>query len=177
VKRSSASHLNCSIARSLDILGEWWTLLIVRDAFFGVRRFDDFVADLRISRNVLTDRLDTLTGHGILERRRYQQLPDRHEYVLTDKGRDLFPVLMALMSWGDRWLSGPQVGGAPVVVEHVGCGHDITGPMRCAHCQEPIAVRDTVATAGPGSGPDAAPPRRTGRGRENTPVQVRTGTG
>ena len=159
MKRSSASHLNCSIARSLDVLGEWWTLLVVRDAFFGVRRFEDFVTDLRISRNVLTDHLDTLTGHGILERRRYQRLPDRYEYVLTDQGRDLFPVLMALMSWGDRWLSGPQVGGAPVVVEHADCGHDILGPLRCAHCHEPVTVRDTVAKAGPGSAPDAAPPR------------------
>jgi DNA-binding HxlR family transcriptional regulator len=161
VKRSTVDHLNCSIARGLEILGEWWTLLILRDAFFGVRRFEDFVADLRISRGILTDRLQLLVEHEILDRVRYQERPDRYEYRLTDKGRDLFPVLMALMHWGDKWLSKAQVGGAPVVVMHASCGHDITGPLRCAHCAEPVSARDVVAVRGPGASPEDQPPRIT----------------
>lgn len=161
MKRSSASHLNCSIARSLEILGEWWTLLIIRDAFLGVRRFDDFVADLRISRNVLTDRLATLVDHGILERRRYQTAPDRFEYLLTERGSELFPVLIALMHWGDTWLSAPAVGGAPIVLVHDRCGHDLTGDLLCSHCHEPLRPGDVTATTGPGSPPDATPPTIT----------------
>jgi DNA-binding HxlR family transcriptional regulator len=150
VKRSSLGHLNCSIARSLDVLGEWWTLAILRNAFRGVRRFDDMVADLGISRAVLTDRLTTLVEHGILERRRYQQRPDRHEYRLTDKGRDLFDVIMALMRWGDQWLSAEH-GGPPVVVTHRACGHDVSGPRRCEHCGEPLDPRDVTYAPGPGA--------------------------
>jgi DNA-binding HxlR family transcriptional regulator len=161
VKRSTAQHLNCSIARSLEVLGEWWTLLILRDAFFGVRRFEDFIADLKISRGILTDRLSTLVEHGVLERRRYQERPDRLEYRLTDKGRDLFPVLMALMRWGDRWMSQEAVGGAPVVITHDACGHDITGPLRCEHCHDAVDVRSVTASAGPGAGPGDRPPRVT----------------
>jgi len=155
MKRSSVTHLNCSIARSLDILGEWWTLLIVRDAFFGVRRFDHFVADLGISRGVLTDRLATLVGHQILKRHRYQQLPDRFEYKLTDKGRDLFPVLITLMQWGDKWLSAPEVGGAPIVIEHDACGHNIVGSLLCGHCNMPISVSRVTARVGPGGADDS----------------------
>jgi DNA-binding HxlR family transcriptional regulator len=162
MKRSTVEHLNCSIARSLEILGEWWTLLILRDAFFGVRRFEDLIADLQISRGILTDRLATLVEHRILERRRYQERPDRFEYRLTDKGRDLFPVLMALMRWGDTWVSPHEVGGAPLVITHDTCGHDITGPMRCAHCLQPVDPRDVTAHAGPGAGPHDKPPSVTG---------------
>lgn len=161
MKRTSVEHLNCSIARGLEILGEWWTLLILRDAFFGVRRFEDFVADLRISRGILTDRLATLVDHGILERHRYQERPDRYDYRLTDKGRDLFPVVMALMHWGDKWLSQPQVGGPPVIITHRTCGHDINGPFRCAHCGEPLSARDVHAIAGPGARPHDRPPHIT----------------
>ncbi len=164
MKRSSARHLNCSVARSLEILGEWWTLLIVRDAFFGVRRFDDFVDDLGISRGVLTDRLATLVDHEILVKHRYHEAPDRFEYRLTDKGRDLFPVLMTLMQWGDKWLSTPEVGGAPVVVEHNDCGHDIAGALLCGHCQQPAVATGVTARVGPGSQPDAQPPTITPRG-------------
>lgn len=161
MKRSSVSHLNCSVARSLEILGEWWTLLIIRDAFFGVRRFDDFVADLKISRNILTDRLATLVDHEILERRRYQRAPDRFEYHLTERGRELFPVLIALMRWGDTWLSTPAVGGAPLVLVHDTCGHDITGDLLCGHCHEPVRPGDVTAALGPGSPPHAKPPTIT----------------
>jgi DNA-binding HxlR family transcriptional regulator len=163
MKRSTVEHLNCSIARSLEILGEWWTLLIVRDAFFGVRRFEDFVADLGISRGILTDRLATLVEHGILERQPYQERPARYEYRLTGKGRDLFPVVMALMHWGDKWLSTAEVGGPPVIITHAGCGNDVNGPFRCAHCGEPVAARDVHAVAGPGARHDDRPPHITDR--------------
>ena len=101
VKRSSLQHLDCSIARSLDLIGEWWTLLVVRDVFFGLHRFDAIRDDLGISRNILTDRLHTLVEGGVLERRPIES--GHHEYHLTAKGRDLYPVLMAIMQWGDTW--------------------------------------------------------------------------
>jgi DNA-binding HxlR family transcriptional regulator len=96
---------NCSVARSLEIVGERWTLLIVRDVFLGVHRFDEFQERLGIARNVLADRLDRLVETGILERVRYSERPERFEYHLTRKGRDLLPALTALRQWGDRYLS------------------------------------------------------------------------
>ena len=149
MKRSNLGHLNCSIARSLDVLGEWWTLAILRNAFLGVRRFDDMIEDLGISRAVLTDRLATLVEHGIVERQRYQHRPDRYEYRLTDKGRDLFDVVIALMRWGDRWLSPEH--GPPIVITHRACGHDITGPRRCEHCGVPLDAREVTYGPGPGA--------------------------
>ena len=119
MKRSSVGHFNCSIARALDVVGEWWTLLIVRDVFLGIRRFEAIQADLGIARNVLSDRLSTLVERGVLEKRRYQDHPERHEYVLTEMGRDLAPVLTTLMQWGDEWLS-PE--GPPMVTLHRDCG-------------------------------------------------------
>src|SRR5512141_1570322 len=100
------SDLHCSVARTLDIVGERWTLLILRDAFNGRRRFEDFAASLPIATNVLTARLQTLVAHGIMERTRYQERPPRYEYRLTDKGRSLYPVLIALLQWGDTYLAG-----------------------------------------------------------------------
>ncbi len=100
MKRSTVAHLNCSIARTLEIVGEWWTLLVVRDVAIGFHRFDDIQRDLGISRNILSDRLATLVEHDILERRQYQDSPPRFEYHLTAKGRDLWPVLAALSRSG-----------------------------------------------------------------------------
>lgn len=108
MKRKSLDHMNCSIAQTLDVVGDPWTLLIVRDALFGTTRFDDFQRSLGIPRATLTARLDTLVEHGVLERRRYQERPERHEYVLTDKGRDLRRVMVSLLQWGDRWSSLPE---------------------------------------------------------------------
>ena len=100
VRKASFADMNCSIAQSLEVIGEWWTLLILRDAFLGVRRFDDFVERLGISRNVLTNRLETLVAAGVLERRPYDEARGRFDYVLTDKGRALWPVMTALRSSG-----------------------------------------------------------------------------
>lgn len=96
---------NCSIARALELVGERWTLLIVRDAFLGLRRFDEFQDSLGVARNVLAERLNRLVGEGILERNAYSERPPRFEYRLTEKGRDLAIPLLALMQWGDRHLS------------------------------------------------------------------------
>ena len=146
MKRSSVTHLNCSVAQSLEIVGEWWTLLIVRNMLMGQRRFEEIQADLGIARNILSDRLSTLVEHGIVDRVKYMEHPDRYEYVLTQKGSDLFPVIAAIMAWGDTWAS---PGGPPVVFEH-SCGH--TGPAGavCAGCGEPLALHTVRARRGPG---------------------------
>jgi DNA-binding HxlR family transcriptional regulator len=102
MKRTSFEDMNCSLARALEIVGEWWTLLVLREAFLGARRFEELQDRLGIARNVLTARLKALAKHGVLERRRYQERPARHEYVLTEKGRALYPVIVTLLAWGDR---------------------------------------------------------------------------
>ncbi|GLY26616.1 helix-turn-helix domain-containing protein [Micromonospora sp. NBRC 101691] len=98
----------CSLARALDVIGDRWTLLIVREALQGTTRFDGFLRSLGISRNILTDRLNTLMGVGVLDRVPYQDRPTRHEYHLTDRGRELVPVVMAVTQWGDRHLAARQ---------------------------------------------------------------------
>src|SRR5947209_3973489 len=104
MKRTSFATWPCSIARTMDLLGDWWTPLVLREAFRGVRRFDEFERSLGIGRNILTQRLRRLVGEGLLERRKYQDGPARYEYRLTEKGRDFYPVLAAMIRWGDRWL-------------------------------------------------------------------------
>ncbi len=133
--------MDCSVARTLDIVGEWWSLLIIRDAFLGARRFDDFQRRTGIARNILSLRLERLVQDGILERRPYQERPLRHEYRLTEKGRDLFEVLTALRQWGDRWTTG---GEPPLVLEHHQCGSVVSGVFTCSECGErltPFNVR------------------------------------
>lgn len=148
MRRSSFSEMNCSIAQSLEIIGEWWTPLIIRDALMGVTRFDQFQARLGIARNVLTQRLDGLVDNGILETRQYHDRPPRNEYLLTPKGRDLWRVMMALREWGDTWLA-PD--GAPVEVVHDACRHATHGEPHCSHCGEPLRVDDLTLRHGPGS--------------------------
>src|SRR5438093_5787947 len=122
MRRTRFADMHCSVARSLDVVGEWWTLLVLRDAFRGVRRFEDFQRDLGIARNVLSDRLQTLVDHGILERRRYSDRPPRDEYRLTAKGLDLYPVIVGLLQWGDKWAADD---GPPVILRHKACGHEV----------------------------------------------------
>ena len=143
----------CSVAQCLEVVGEWWTMLIVRDAFLGIRRFDDFQARTGIARNVLTARLEHLVEHGVLERRPYQERPLRHEYVLTDKGRDLWHVLTAMREWGDRWAA-PD--GPPVELVHRSCEHVTRTAVVCDHCREPLDARAVRAVPGPGARDDAA---------------------
>jgi len=153
MKRTSLSHHPCSIARALDVAGEWWTPLIVRDVAYGVTRFGEIQEDLGISANVLSDRLDGLLAEGILEQRLYQRRPDRHEYHLTEKGAELIPALLALMRWGDRWMW-PGARG-PVRVEHEDCGHEVQVEVRCPHCER--ALEPGELRAKPGARP-AKPP-------------------
>ena len=138
---------NCSIARSLEILGDRWTILVMREAFMRVRRFEDFQRNLGIARNVLTDRLGTLVEEGILERRQYQERPPRYEYRLTEKGLDLYPVLVAIMKWGDRWKSDQK---PPVRLVHKLCDHDADPKFVCGHCGQELAAREVRAEPGPG---------------------------
>ena len=138
----------CSVARALEIVGERWTLLILRDALLGVRRFDDFQASLGIARNVLTDRLGRLVEAGVLEKRAYSERPPRHEYRLTDKGRDLWPVVHALVTWGDRHEA-PD--GPPRVFLHRGCGGAVDDHRCCERCGAALEVRDVETVPGPGA--------------------------
>jgi DNA-binding HxlR family transcriptional regulator len=140
---------NCSIARTLEVVGERWTLLILRDACCrDVRRFVEFQRSLGIARNVLAVRLERLCEHGLLERRRYREGSERFEYHPTDKGLDLFPVLTTLMRWGDRYLA---EAGPPGVLEHKDCGGDPTHTLTCAACGQQLGALDVHTRPGPGA--------------------------
>jgi DNA-binding HxlR family transcriptional regulator len=139
--------LTCSVARTLSVIGDRWTLLVLRDTFLGVRRFDDFVRDLGMTRHRLADRLRKLVAAGILDRVRYQERPPRYEYRLTDKGRDLYPIVVSLTRWGDRWMAGED--GPPVELVHRGCGRRTMPTLACPECGEPVGARDMIARPGP----------------------------
>lgn len=146
MKKTSFADMNCAIAQSLEIVGEWWTMLILRDAFFGVRRFDDWIERLGISRNVLTTRLNTLVESGLMERRTYDEGRGRHDYVLTEKGRALWPVMVSLRQWGDEWILGE--GNEPVHLEHN--GHVATASLHCDVCGEHLTDRNIKSVPRPG---------------------------
>ncbi len=139
---------NCSIARSLEIVGDRWTLLLIRDAFEGIRRFDDFQENLGIARNVLTDRLVRLCDEGIMRRHRYQERPDRYEYRLTRKGVGLWPVMMSLLLWGDTHYAED---GPPMLVVHRGCGGALTPALTCDACGVTLGPTDIEPRPGPGA--------------------------
>ncbi|MFE3592293.1 winged helix-turn-helix transcriptional regulator [Streptomyces niveus] len=132
--------VDCSVARALSVVGDRWTLLVLRDALLGVRRFEDFRANTGASRPLLTERLATLVEHGVLRRVRYQERPERYEYRLTEKGAGLYPVIVSLLTWGDRWMAGDD--GPPVRLRHETCGHTTTPRLACPDCGEPIDPRD-----------------------------------
>jgi DNA-binding HxlR family transcriptional regulator len=134
----------CSIARTLEIVGEKWALLAVREIAFGNKRFDEMVRRTGAPRDTLAARLKGLVAAGILERRQYSEHPARYEYRLTEAGRDLYPVIMTLMSWGDRHLAGPE--GPPRALEH-SCGHRLVPQLVCEACGEPVDPRDTRPVA------------------------------
>ncbi|MGA2009101.1 MAG: helix-turn-helix domain-containing protein [Solirubrobacteraceae bacterium] len=163
--QSTYENQNCSVAATLELIGERWTLLIVREALLGVHRFDEIQADLGIARNVLQTRLQRLVDHGIMEKRLYQEHPERYEYRLTAAGLGLWPTIVTLMKWGDANL--PQPGGPPVVLEHRGCGGAIDMHATCERCGEKLSAREAWATPGPGAGPDH-PLRRRSDGRTRT---------
>lgn len=148
MKRTTFANWPCSVARTVDLMGDWWTPLVLREALYGTTRFDDFERVLGLSRNVLTQRLTRLVEEGLLSRVPYQERPVRYEYLLTDKGRDFFPVMAAMMAWGDRWLA-PEAG-PPVVLHHDACNHHTTAEVVCAHCREPLHHNDVSAELGAG---------------------------
>jgi len=147
--RNKLDALNCSIANALDLIGEWWTLLILREAFFGTRRFEDFQQHLGIARNILTARLRKLCDSGVLERVPIKEGAKRHEYKLTQMGRDLQPTLVALTQWGDRWLH--QANGAPVKFVERTSGEEIALVSVQTRAGQKLEPRDMVMVPGPGA--------------------------
>jgi DNA-binding HxlR family transcriptional regulator len=137
-----------SVGRALELVGERWTLLILREAFFGVRRFGQLARNLNIPRPTLSSRLRTLVDAGLLERVLYARDPDRHEYLLTDAGRDLFPAIVALMRWGDTHFGNQE--GPPIVLRHHACGELADPRMTCRHCGGEIDARNVTPEPGPG---------------------------
>jgi DNA-binding HxlR family transcriptional regulator len=135
-KTADLASMPCSVARTLAVLGDGWTLMVLRDAFRGTRRFDDFQTSLGIATNTLAERLRHLTDAGVLEKTLYHDHPPRYEYVLTPKGRDLHPVIIGLSQWGDRHLAGPE--GPPRVYVHDTCGHVVAPELVCPACRETI---------------------------------------
>ena len=151
MQRTRFGEMACSIARTLEIAGEPWSPLVIRDVWVGITRFDDIQRDLGISRKVLTERLRWLVAQGVLEQRAYSERPPRHDYVLTRKGLELCDVLLAITAWGDRWTAGTA--GPPVLLRHRTCGELTHAELRCARCGEPLHAGDVDVEAGPGAAP------------------------
>lgn len=128
-----------SVSRALQIIGDKWSFMVVREAFFGNRRYDKILTELAIAPNILTDRLSRLVSYGVFYRRQYQSSPDRYEYLLTDMGRDLYGPFIAMLRWGDRWLSKAK---PPLLLKHLACGHDFHAEVVCDRCKEPIVAAD-----------------------------------
>lgn len=145
--RTDFGAMNCSIARSLHLIGDSWTPLILRDIFLGITRFDDLRDDLGIARNVLAARLAWLVDREILVRQAYQERQVRYDYFLGEKGRDLAPVLMALMAWGDRWTAGED--GPPMRLRHDECGELVEPLVACSNCRRPLAAEAVTVLARP----------------------------
>ena len=148
MKRTDTSEWPCTIARSVSVLGDHWNLLIIRQACLGSRRFEEFQAALGIGRNILTQRLTRLVDEGLLARVPYQDHPPRVDYRLTDKGREVYPILAAMAAWGERWMTGPE--GTPLVLHHTTCDHDMHAVVVCSECSESLDVREVRALPGPG---------------------------
>ncbi len=148
MKWSDLAETRCSVARSVAVIGDRWTLMILRDAFLGVRRFEDFERRLGISRSIIAERLKRLTDEGVLRREAYQDRPVRYEYRLTDKGLALHPVLMAIVHWGDAFYAGEA--GPPLLHRHKACGCDFEPVQTCSACGGQVSARDVEVRAGPG---------------------------
>mgnify|MGYP003601469384 FL=1 len=137
----------CSLARTLSVVCDRWTLLVLRECFLGVRRFDEFEKRLGVTRHVLAERLKKLVEAGVLNKQAYQQRPLREEYRLTEKGHDLYPAVLALVSWGDQYMSGAE--GAPIRHVHKACGHEVRGVLVCSECGEPLTARGMALREAP----------------------------
>ena len=179
MQRTKLDHVACSLARTVDVIGEWWTPLVLRDLFAGITRFEDLRRDLGVASNVLTDRLATLAQHGVVERRLYQRAPARWEYILTEKGRDLFPLVVALMQRADRWKA--AAGAPPAVLFHDACGQPANPRLVCSHCRRELCSEHVTAIAGRGGrvgpgtaviGPLLAARARARRGSKRKPIRA-----
>lgn len=153
---STFSDFACSVARTVDVVGEWWSLLILRDLFAGMSRYDEIQRDLGIASNILAARLKTLRDAGVVDRTPDPDDARRWSYALTDKGRELYPVLLALMAWGDKWLAAP--GRQPVLVVHAACGQVTAAVPCCSVCAQPLRLEELQFVKGPGAkaGPGTA---------------------
>jgi len=149
------SEWPCSVARVAEIVGDSWTILIIRDSVQGLTRFDEFQRSLNVARNTLSDRLGKLVEAGLMKKRFYQDNPPRYEYVLTEMGKDFFPALAALRAWGDRWLDRGE--GAPVSLHHYPYGHELTTAVVCTTCGQQVIHEDVQFCVGPGY-PDVVAP-------------------
>ena len=149
MQRTDFGEMACSIARTLDVIGEPWSPLVLRNIYIGITRFDQLQQSLGISRKVLTERLKWLTSKGVLERRQYSARPPRQEYVLTAKGLELVEVLMVMVAWGDRWLAGESR--PPVLYRHHACGKTGHAELTCSECGAPMRATDIDVLPGPGS--------------------------
>ncbi|MES3025265.1 MAG: helix-turn-helix domain-containing protein [Pseudomonadota bacterium] len=148
MERSSFADFSCSIARTLELIGEWWTVLILRDLFMGFDRFDEIQRDLGLASNVLSARLRRLLEHGIVERQADPADGRVLRYSLTEQGRELYPILLALTAWGDKWRA--PGGKVPLQVRHAGCGQLTHAVPACAHCGEPLLLHELGFEPGPG---------------------------
>jgi DNA-binding HxlR family transcriptional regulator len=149
MQRTDFGQMACSIARTLDVIGEPWSPLILRNIYIGITRFEPLQQTLGISRKVLAERLKWLADHGVLERREYSSRPVRHEYTLTPKGTELCDLLLVMVRWGDRWLAGEA--GPPVLYRHHACGQISHVEPHCSVCGEPMHATDVDVLPGPGS--------------------------
>lgn len=178
MQRTPFGDMACSIARTLDVAGEPWSPLIVRDAFVGINRFDDLQKDLGISRKVLAERLQTLVDQEVLERVPYSAKPPRYEYRLTRKGLEFCEVIFSMMAWGDRWTAGEA--GAPALLRHVSCGEVSSAVVTCSSCGERLSANEVQAEPGPagrnGPGTELMGSRLSRNGRDD-PAASRPKTG
>jgi DNA-binding HxlR family transcriptional regulator len=148
LRKTSFADMQCSLARGLDRMGDWWSPLIIRDLYLGVVRFDELVEDLGISRNLLTRRLNALVARKLVVRHAYRRRPVRYEYTLSPAGKDLIPVILALTSWGDRWAQPRE--GAPLEFVHDSCGKKFQPHIKCSICGGAIEADNVKVVAGPG---------------------------
>ncbi|MCU4415237.1 helix-turn-helix transcriptional regulator [Acinetobacter sp. WU_MDCI_Axc73] len=145
MKWNELGEISCPIARSLSILGDRWTLLIIRNSFLRTRRFDDFQKQLGITRHLLTERLNRLVEHKILVKVLYQEAPKRYEYKLTERGLALYPIILALSSWGNTWMNDENKY-PEIVYTHKDCGHETRPMMKCECCNEPLTAKNTLSS-------------------------------
>lgn len=149
MKWNDLNQERCSIARTVSVIGDRWTLLVLRDCFLGVRRFDEFQQRLGISRPMLVDRLRKLVEAEVLKKVAYQEAPPRYEYRLTPRGMDLHPILMSIVHWGDRHMT--DEGSRPLLHRHTTCGHLFDPVTVCSHCNETLDARHVTVERGPGA--------------------------